>query len=154
MYLAHLAGIKVFVTGGIGGVHRGAEQTFDISADLTELSRTPVAVVSAGIKSILDVAKTLELLETFGVPVISYKTDYIPDFFFSSSKIKSPIRLDTAEECANIIKSTEDLKLSNGLLVTVPIPEEDKENVSKISNSIDTALKEAEKAKIEGKNSL
>ena len=150
MYIAYLAGIKVFVTGGIGGVHRGAEQTFDISADLTELSRTPVAVVSAGIKSILDVPKTLEMLETFGVPVVSYKTDYVPDFFFSSSKIKAPIRLDTAYDCANLIKSTADLKLSNGLLVTVPIPEEDKENVEKISNSIDQALKEADEQKIGG----
>ena len=94
MYIAYLAGIKIFVTGGIGGVHRGAEETFDISADLTELSRTPVTVVSAGIKSILDVPKTLELLETFGVPVVGYNTDYVPDFFFSSSKIKAPIRID------------------------------------------------------------
>lgn len=89
MYLASLAGIKVFVTGGIGGVHRGAEQTFDISADLTELSRTPVAVVCAGVKSILDIPKTLEFLETMGVPVVSYGSDDFPDFFTSSSGIKT-----------------------------------------------------------------
>ena len=142
--------MNIFVTGGIGGVHRGAEKTFDISADLTELSRTPVTVVSAGIKSILDVAKTLELLETFGVPVVSYNTDYVPDFFFSSSKIKSPIRCDTAKECASLIKSTHDLRLSNGLLITVPIPEEDKDNIAKISSSIDQALKEADEKQIEG----
>lgn len=150
MYIAYLAGIKVFVTGGIGGVHRGAEQTFDISADLTELSRTPVTVVSAGIKSILDVPKTLELLETFGVPVVGYKTDFVPDFFFSSSKIKAPIRLDTPEECAGLIKATGELNLSNGLLVTVPIPHEDTENIGKISQSIDIALKEADEQKIGG----
>ena len=150
MYIAYLAGIKVFVTGGIGGVHRGAEKTFDISADLTELSRTPVTVVSAGIKSILDVPKTLEMLETLGVPVVSYQTDYVPDFFFSSSQIKAPIRMDTPKDCASLIKGTSDLKLQNGLLITVPIPEEDKENVEKIRTSIDQALKEADEQKIEG----
>ncbi|CAI2375816.1 unnamed protein product [Moneuplotes crassus] len=150
MYIAFLAGIKIFVTGGIGGVHRGAEETFDISADLTELSRTPVTVVSAGIKSILDVPKTLELLETFGVPVVGFDTDYVPDFFFSSSKIKAPIRLDTAKECAELIKSSTDLKLINGMLVTVPIPEEDTEHVDKIKSAIDQALKEADEQKIAG----
>ena len=95
MYLAHLAGIKIFVTGGIGGVHRGAETTFDISADLTELSRTPVSVICAGVKSILDIPKTLEFLETMGVPVVSYGTDWFPDFFTSNSGIKSVFRADT-----------------------------------------------------------
>lgn len=96
MYLANLAGIKIFVTGGIGGVHRGAETTFDISADLTELSRTPVSVFCAGVKSILDIPKTLEYLETMGVPVISYKSEYFPDFFTSSSGIKSTFKAESA----------------------------------------------------------
>jgi pseudouridine-5'-phosphate glycosidase len=150
MYIAYMAGIKIFVTGGIGGVHRGVAKTMDISADLTELSRTPVTVISAGIKSILDVPNTLEMLETLGVPVVGYNTDYVPDFFFSSSKIKAPIRLDTAKECANLIKATNDLKLSNGLLVTVPIPEEDTENVDKIRNAIDQGLREVEEQNIIG----
>lgn len=150
MYIAYLAGIKIFVTGGIGGVHRGVAKTMDISADLTELSRTPVTVVSAGIKSILDVPNTLEMLETLGVPVVGYKTDYVPDFFFSSSKIKAPIRLDSAKECATLIKATNDLKLANGLLITVPIPEEDTEHVEKIRNSIEQGLKEVEEQNILG----
>lgn len=150
MYIAYLAGIKIFVTGGIGGVHRGVAKTMDISADLTELSRTPVTVVSAGIKSILDVPNTLEMLETLGVPVVGYKTDYVPDFFFSSSKIKAPIRLDSARECASLIKATNDLKLANGLLITVPIPEEDTEHVDKIRNSIEQGLKEVEEQNILG----
>ena len=105
MYCAHLAGIKIFATGGLGGVHRGAEETFDISADLTELSRTPVCVISAGVKSILDVPKTLEYLETMGVPIASYKSDYFPDFFTSNSGIKTEFRCDSPEECAKMIKS-------------------------------------------------
>jgi pseudouridine-5'-phosphate glycosidase len=103
MYCANLAGIKVFATGGLGGVHRGAEDTFDISADLTELSKTPVNVICAGVKSILDIPKTLEYLETMGVPVVSYGTDYFPDFFTSSSGIKTEFRCDTPEECASMI---------------------------------------------------
>ena len=109
MYLANLAGLKVFVTGVFGGVHRGASQTFDISADLTELARTPVTVVSAGIKSILDVPKTLEVLETLGVPVMSYGTDFVPNFYFASSEVRSPIRVDDPYEVAEIIKSSNDL---------------------------------------------
>jgi pseudouridine-5'-phosphate glycosidase len=103
MYCAHLAGIKVFATGGLGGVHRGAEETFDISADLTELSKTPVNVVSAGIKSILDIPKTIEYLETMGVPVVSFGSDYFPDFFTSNSGIKTEFRCDTPLECAQMI---------------------------------------------------
>jgi len=105
MYCASLAGIKVFATGGLGGVHRGAEETFDISADLLELSKTPVAVVSAGVKSILDIPKSLEYLDTMGVPVVSYGTDYFPDFFTSSSGIKTEFRCDTPKECASMIAS-------------------------------------------------
>lgn len=124
MYLANLAGIKIFVTGGIGGVHRGAETTFDISADLTELSRTPVSVISAGVKSILDIPKTLEFLETMGVPVVSYRTDWFPDFFTSNSGIKTVFRADTPEECAGLIQGNELLKLKNGILIAVPVPED------------------------------
>jgi pseudouridylate synthase len=104
MHLAKLVGIKIFVTGGIGGVHRGAEVTFDISADLLELSKTQVAVISAGVKSILDIPKTLEYLETMGVPVISYQSDDFPDFFTRSSGCKAVFRCDTPKECAEIIK--------------------------------------------------
>ena len=105
MYLASLAGIKVFVTGGIGGVHRGAEQTFDISADLTELARTRISVVSAGVKSILDIPKTLEYLETMGVPVVTYQSDDFPDFFTRKSGLPTVFRCDTPEECAAMIRS-------------------------------------------------
>ena len=124
MYLAHLAGIKVFVTGGIGGVHRGVESTMDISADLTELSRTPVTVISAGVKSILDVAKTLEFLETMGVPVVTYKSDWFPDFFTRNSGIKTVFRIDTPKECASMIDFNDKLRMRNGILVTVPVPED------------------------------
>lgn len=124
MYLASLAGIKVFVTGGIGGVHRGAEQTFDISADLTELARTRISVVSAGVKSILDIPKTLEYLETMGVPVVTYQSDDFPDFFTRKSGLPTVFRCDTPEECAAMIRSQEDLKLNTGILFTVPIPED------------------------------
>lgn len=103
MYCANLAGIKIFATGGLGGVHRGAEETFDISADLTELSKTPVNVVSAGVKSILDLPKTIEYLETMGVPVVSYGTDYFPDFYTASSGLKTEFRCDTPKECAEMI---------------------------------------------------
>jgi pseudouridine-5'-phosphate glycosidase len=100
MYCASLVGIEVFATGGLGGVHRGAEETFDISADLTELSKTPVSVISAGVKSILDIPKTLEYLETMGVPVVSFGTDTFPDFFTADSGYKTEFRCDTPQECA------------------------------------------------------
>jgi pseudouridylate synthase len=122
MYLAYLAGIKIFVTGGIGGVHRGAELTFDISADLTELAKTPVAVICAGVKSILDIPKTMEYLETMGVPVVSYQTDFVPDFFTRNSGIKSTFRLDSAAECAAMIRGNEKLGLVNGIVFAVPVP--------------------------------
>lgn len=137
MYLANLAGIKLFVTGGIGGVHRGAETTFDISADLTELSRTPVAVISAGVKSILDIPKTLEYLETMGVPVVSYGTDYFPDFFTSSSGIKSVFRADSPEECAAFIRGNSLLRLQNGIIFAVPVPKDKEANSEHIKQAID-----------------
>lgn len=150
MYIAHLADLQIFVTGGIGGVHRGAEKTFDISADLTELGKTPVTVVSAGIKSILDVPKTIEVLETLGVPTMSYQSDEVPDFFFASSGVKTPIRIDSPYEAANIIRCTRDLQLRTGLLVMCPIPEEDNEHGPKIKESIQQALKEADEQGIGG----
>lgn len=150
MYLASLAGIKVFVTGGIGGVHRGAEQTFDISADLTELSRTPVAVVCAGVKSILDIPKTLEFLETMGVPVVSYGTEYFPDFFTSSSGIKAPFQADTPEECALMIEGNDMLNLKNGIIFAVPVPKEKEANQENIKSAINTALIEADEKHICG----
>ena len=137
MYLAHLAGIKVFVTGGIGGVHRGAEQTFDISADLTELSRTPVAVVCAGVKSILDIPKTMEFLETMGVPVVSYGTDYFPDFFTRNSGVKTVFRLDTPEECAAMIRGSDAVKLRTGMIFAVPVPEDKEADSAAIKSAID-----------------
>ena len=132
MYLANLAGIKIFVTGGIGGVHRGAETTFDISADLTELSRTPVSVICAGVKSILDIPKTLEFLETMGVPVVSYRTERFPDFLTSNSGIKSVFRADTPKECAGIIQGNDLLKLRNAIIFAVPVPSEKEANQDNI----------------------
>lgn len=136
MYLANLAGIKIFVTGGIGGVHRGAETTFDISADLTELSRTPVSVICAGVKSILDIPKTLEFLETMGVPVVSFGTDWFPDFFTSNSGIKTVFRADTPVECASIIQGNEILKLRNGIIFAVPVPQDKEANQENIQAAI------------------
>lgn len=150
MYLANLASIKLFVTGGIGGVHRGAETTFDISADLTELSRTPVAVVSAGVKSILDIPKTLEFLETMGVPVVSFGTEWFPDFFTSNSGIRSPFRADSPEECAKIILGNDTLKLHNGMIFAVPVPKDKEANQDNIQKAIEQALKEADYQGIKG----
>jgi pseudouridine-5'-phosphate glycosidase len=123
MALAHRAGIRVFATGGIGGVHRGAELTFDISADLTELARTPVAVVCAGAKSILDIPKTLELLETLGVPVIGFGTDTFPAFYLQCSGIRLTTRTDSASEAARIIQTHFDLS-SGGVLLAQPVAAE------------------------------
>jgi len=150
MYLAHLAGIKIFVTGGIGGVHRGAETTFDISADLTELSRTPVSVICAGVKSILDIPKTLEFLETMGVPVVSYGTDWFPDFFTSNSGIKTVFRADNPEECAKIIQGNEILRLRNGIIFAVPVPKDKEANQENVQEAIAQALKEADEKGIKG----
>ncbi len=124
MIIANLAGIKVFVTGGIGGVHRGAERTFDISADLQELAHTNVAVVCAGAKSILDLGLTLEYLETFGVPVIGYKTEKFPAFFTRESGYNVDYSVENANELAKIIKTKWDLGLDGGVVVANPIPEE------------------------------
>lgn len=145
MQIAHMAGIKIFATGGIGGVHRGAEQTFDISADLTELSQTPVAVVCAGAKSILDIGKTLEVLETNGVPVIGYGSDAFPAFFARESGFGVDYRLDTPEEVAALIAAQAKLDMKGGVLVANPIPEADALDAEEIDGRIAAAISDAEK---------
>lgn len=151
MICAHLAGVKVFVTGGIGGVHRGAAATFDISADLQELANTDVAVVCAGAKSILDLPLTLEYLETFGVPVIGYQTDELPAFYCRESGLKLEARADTPLEAARIIKSKSDLKLKGGLLICNPVPAASSMPRQEIDGIIEAALGEADAKGIQGK---
>jgi len=151
MICAELAGIEVFVTGGIGGVHRGAETTMDISADLQELAKTNVAVVCAGAKSILDIGLTLEYLETNGVPVIGYETDALPAFYTRTSPFNVNYRVDTADEAAALIRTKWDLGLNGGLVIANPIPETDALEESFITNIIEAALKEANEQHIAGK---
>jgi len=151
MMIAHLAGIAVFATGGIGGVHRGAALSFDVSADLHELARTPVAVVCAGAKSILDLAKTLEVLETLGVPVIGHGTDTMPAFYARSSGLELQHRADTAADLAAIVHRQRQLAGSGGMVIANPVPEADALPRDRIDAVIDTALAEAAKAGIEGK---
>ncbi|MBA2875290.1 pseudouridine-5'-phosphate glycosidase [Thermaerobacillus caldiproteolyticus] len=151
MICANMAGIQVFATGGIGGVHRGAQQTMDISADLQELAQTNVAVVCAGAKSILDLGLTLEYLETNGVPVIGYGTDTLPAFYSRMSPFKVNYRMDTAEEIAQLIKAKWGLGLNGGLVIANPIPKEDELEEAYITSIIEEALKEAEKKQITGK---
>jgi pseudouridine-5'-phosphate glycosidase len=151
MRLAALAGIRVFATGGIGGVHRGAETTFDISADLTELAETPVAVVSAGAKSILDIGRTLEMLETLSVPVIAYKSDVFPAFYSRESGFAAPMRLDTPLEIARFLKARWDLSPKGGVSIANPIPAADEIPAAKIEGTIRAALDDAAKQGISGK---
>ena len=146
-----MAGIKLFVTGGIGGVHRGAGESFDISADLEELKMTDVTVVCAGAKAILDIPATLEYLETAGVPVIAYGTDEIPAFYSRSSGEKANCRLDTPEEVGALISMKAELGLKGGILVTCPIPEADEIPAAEINGVIDEAIREAEASGIKGK---
>jgi len=146
MYLAHRAGIEIFATGGIGGVHRGAATTFDVSADLTELGTTRVAVVCAGAKSILDLPATLEVLETRGVPVIGYGTDEFPAFFTASSGLPVDHRVDTPEELAAVLRAHRDLALPGGVLVANPIPAADALDADDIAARIDQAIGDAEAA--------
>ena len=153
MIAAHMAGIKIFVTGGIGGVHRGAGESFDISADLEELKMTDVTVVCAGAKAISDLLATLEYLETSGVPVIAYGTDEIPAFYSRKSGEKANCRLDTPEEIGELISMKSELGLKGGVLVTCPIPEEDEIPAEEIGEVIDQAIKEAEEKGIKGKES-
>ena len=151
MIIAHMAGIKVFATGGIGGVHRGAETTMDISADLEELGQTPVMVVCAGAKSILDLGLTLEYLETKGVPVIGYGTSELPAFYTRQSGFGVDYRVDTPEELAKIFKASHDMGLKSGMLVTNPIPEEFAMPKSVIDAAIDQAIGECNEKGIKGK---
>ncbi|EFI41349.1 pseudouridine-5'-phosphate glycosidase [Peptoniphilus sp. oral taxon 386] len=148
---ASLAGIKLLVTGGIGGVHRGAEETFDISRDLQELAGTDIVVVCAGAKSILDIGLTLEYLETFGVPVLGYKTDDMPAFYTRKSGYKLDYKMDSVAEIANTASTKWELKLSGGVLVANPIPEEDAMDENLINSAIESALKEAKEKGITGK---
>ena len=151
MIIAHMAGIKIFATGGIGGVHRGAETTMDISADLEELAQTPVMVVCAGAKSILDLGLTLEYLETKGVPVIGYGTDELPAFYTRKSGFGVDYRVDTPEELADLFRSQRELDYKGGMLVTNPIPEEYSMDKDSIDQAINQALDECNKLGVKGK---
>uniref|UniRef100_A0A166GWM9 Pseudouridine-5'-phosphate glycosidase n=1 Tax=Daucus carota subsp. sativus TaxID=79200 RepID=A0A166GWM9_DAUCS len=164
MIFASMVGIPVFVTGGIGGVHRYGENTMDISSDLTELGRTPVAVISAGVKSILDIPRTLEYLETQGVCVTAYKTDEFPAFFSGQSSCKTtpftiivvtaasqaPCRVNSPEDCARLIDANLNLQLGAGILIAVPIPEKHSAVGSVIESAIQRSLKEARDKNITG----
>ncbi|KAJ2751735.1 hypothetical protein GGI19_004292 [Coemansia pectinata] len=152
MVAAHMAGIQVFATGGIGGVHRGAELTMDVSADLTELGRTPVAVVCAGAKSILDLPKTLEFLETQGVPVVAYgESRQFPAFFSPDSGLLAPWAMQTPEQVARLIKTNTELGLMTGQVIAVPIPNEYAERSAEIERAIGVAVRESEEQGIKGK---
>lgn len=148
---SRLAGIKIFVTGGLGGVHRHAETTFDISRDLDELASNDIMIVCAGCKSILDIGLTLEYLETKGVPVFGYQTDYMPAFFTRKSEFKVDYNIKTPKEAAEAANTQWDLGLTGGILLTNPIPESDSMDEDKINKAIETALVEAEEKGIHGK---
>lgn len=151
MIIAALAGIKIFATGGIGGVHRGAETTMDISADLEELAQTPVMVICAGAKSILDLGLTLEYLETKGVPVIGYQTEELPAFYTRKSGFGVDYRLDTPRELAEAFHVKQEMGLAGGMLVTNPIPEEFSMDPAVINQAIDAAIEESKQKGIHGK---
>jgi pseudouridine-5'-phosphate glycosidase len=150
MRVAALAGIRVFATGGIGGVHRGAGTSFDVSADLTELARTSVAVVSAGIKSILDIAATLERLETLAVPVVVYGADRFPAFYSRDSGLPAPLRLDSAAEIARLMQAKWALGLAGGISIANPIPADDEIPAARIDGAIQAALGEMARRGISG----
>ncbi|MBP3816450.1 MAG: pseudouridine-5'-phosphate glycosidase [Firmicutes bacterium] len=152
MILAKLAGVEFFVTGGIGGVHRGAEETFDVSADLEELGRTNVTVICAGAKAILDLPKTLEVLETKGVPVLGYGTNELPAFYTRTSGLKVDYNLKDPETAARIISMKRELGLDGGVLITNPIPEEESMDEAEINGVIDKAIKEMDERGIKGKD--
>ncbi len=151
MIIAHMAGIQIFATGGIGGVHRGAETTMDISADLEELAHTPVMVVCAGAKSILDLGLTLEYLETHGVPVLGYQTNELPAFYTRTSGFRVDYRMDTPQELAAAFKAQNDMGLGGGMLVTNPIPQEYSMDPQVINKAIDDAVRECGEKGIQGK---
>ena len=151
MIIAAMAGIKIFATGGIGGVHRGAQTTMDISADLEELANTPVMVICAGAKSILDLGLTLEYLETKGVTVIGYGTEELPAFYTRRSGFRTDYRLDTPEQLAEAFRAKLDMGLKGGMLVTNPIPEEYSMDPAVINKAIEEALNEADAKGVKGK---
>ena len=151
MMIAAMAGIQVFATGGIGGVHRGAETTMDISADLDEFTKTPVLVVCAGAKAILDLNLTMEYLETKGIPVFCYQTDELPAFYTRQSGIKAPFRADSPEELAGIWNTKNELGIQGGFIVANPIPEEFSMDPKRINAAIDEAIAEMNKLEIHGK---
>lgn len=151
MILANLAGVKVFATGGIGGVHRGAQETFDISADLQELANTNVAVICAGAKSILDIGLTLEYLETNGVPVVGFETEEFPAFYTRKSGFGVDYKVESSLEVASALKAKWDLNLKGGMVIGNPIPKEFEMDYDTINNAIESALEEAEEKNIAGK---
>ena len=151
MIIAAMAGIRVFATGGVGGVHRGAETTMDISADMDELANTPVAVVCAGAKSILDLGLTLEYLETKGVPVVGFGTDELPAFYTRESGFSVDYRMDKPEEVAAAIRAQREMGYHGGMLITNPIPEEYSMDKSRIDAAIEQALREADEQGVKGK---
>lgn len=152
MMLAAMANIKMFATGGIGGVHIHGEDTMDISADLIELSQTNVNVVCSGAKSILDIEKTMEVLETYGVPIIGFKSDQFPDFYSRNSGFKVDFRVESAEEIAAIINTKEQLKVKSGILIANPIPQEFEMEPSYIKNKIKEAIESSLRENIKGKH--
>lgn len=151
MIAARMAGIQVFATGGIGGVHKGAELSFDISADLDELARTPVIVVSAGAKAILDIEKTLEVLETRGVPVVAYRSDVMPAFWSRRSPYPAPLRLDEAAAIAGFFRTRRALGLDSGMLIANPVPEADEIPAERMAGTIAAAQAAAMQAGVSGK---
>ncbi len=152
LHLANLAGIKVFATGGVGGVHRGAHDSFDISADLMALARYPVGAVCAGAKAILDLPKTMEVLETLGVPVIGYQTDELPAFYSRSSGLKLDLHADSAQQIAKIALTHWRMGFSTGVLVVAPVPAEYEVPANEIKDAIDEALEAAEREGVVGRS--
>lgn len=151
MLCAEMAGIRFFVTGGIGGVHRGYEEDMDVSADLDELGRTDVTVICAGAKAILDLPRTMEYLETKGVPVIGYQTDVLPAFYSRTSEIELAVRAETPEEIAAMHLAKERAKLSGGMLIANPIPEEESLDAAYMQDVIEAAIEESREQGIKGK---
>ena len=152
MRIAAMVGIKVFITGGIGGVHRGAENTMDISADLTEMAQTSVAIVSAGVKSILDIGLTLEYLETMGIPVVTYRQDEFPSFYSRKSGFTSPLRLDTPKAIAALLTAKWNMGLTGSVLIANPVPAEFEISTAEMEVHIQQALNAAKQKNISGKN--
>ncbi|CTQ52221.1 Pseudouridine-5'-phosphate glycosidase [Roseibium album] len=152
MMAAHAAGLKVFATGGIGGVHKGAEESFDVSADLDELARTPVCVVSAGAKALLDIPKTLEVLETKGVPVIAYGTEELPAFWSRQSGIKAPYSLNSPSEIGALLEIRERFEDHGGVLIANPVPQANEIPRSEMTGYIDAAIRKAEMENVKGKD--